>query len=217
MTLLPVSEGDPHVPAHNAERDAINALQEGLTTKISLPPGAATGDLLRWDGTQWLTTETRFFEGNGSPVGVVAAPIGSRYIDKAGTDGVVEWVKTSGAESNAGWQPVGYSDTGWTTVSSLGAGWSNQNPAGYTSLAYRKLNGIVYLRGLITTAGSRNTLIFTLPAGFRPTKNHHIPAIVSGAVNPQDSGINVHPTGDVYGRGPQSGWLSLDGISFIPD
>lgn len=222
MTLLPVSEGDPHVPAHNAERDAINDIQEALDTKISLPPGAATGDLLRWDGTQWLTTETRFFEGDGVPNGVVAAPLGSRYVDKTGLDGVVEWAKTSGAESNTGWQPIGYSDTGWQVVGAGGfapfaAGWSNYNTTTFTALAYRKLNGVVYIRGIVTTTGARNTRIFTLPAGFRPSKNHHIPALASGAINPQDSGINVHPNGEVYGRGPSSGWLSLDGISFIPD
>lgn len=103
MPLNPVSSGDPHVPAHNAERTAINNLETALAGKISLPSGAATGDLLRWDGTKWLTTDTRFFEGTGNPNGVVAAPVGSRYVDKTGTRGAVDWVKTSGADSNVGW------------------------------------------------------------------------------------------------------------------
>lgn len=101
--LPPVTTNDPHPAAHNAERTAINTLQDQMANKITMPGGAATGDLLRWDGTQWLTTETRFFEGVGNPNGKVAAPIGSRYVDKTGTRGAVTWDKTSGGESNAGW------------------------------------------------------------------------------------------------------------------
>lgn len=103
MTLDDVSTGDPHVPAHNAERAAINALQNLLDSKITLPSGLATGDLLRWDGTQIVSTETRFFEGNGTPNGVVAAPVGSRYVDKLATKGAVEWVKVTDGDSNTGW------------------------------------------------------------------------------------------------------------------
>lgn len=118
MPLDPVSSGDPHVPAHNAERDAINALEIEVDTKISLPPGAATGDLLRWDGTQWLTTETRFFEGEGRPDGVVAAPVGSRYIDKLGAQGAVEWSKKAGGDTAFGWFCLA-GDTGRRNIASL--------------------------------------------------------------------------------------------------
>lgn len=103
MPLDPVSSGDPHVPAHNSERDAINQLEVEVDSKIPLPSGAATGDLLRWDGTEWLTTETRFFEGNGRPDGNIAAPVGSRYIDKVGAQGAVEWVKRAGGDTAFGW------------------------------------------------------------------------------------------------------------------
>lgn len=103
MPLDPVASGDPHVPAHNEERDAINALEIDVSRRIPLPSGASTGDLLRWDGTAWVTTETRFFEGNGSPNGKVAAPVGSRYVDKQATGGAVEWVKNSGGTGNTGW------------------------------------------------------------------------------------------------------------------
>lgn len=103
MPLSPVSSGDPHVPAHNSERDAINALEQNVASRIPFPPGAATGDLLRWDGVRWLTTETRFFEGEGDPNGVVAAPVGSRYVDKLATNGAVEWVKAYDGDANTGW------------------------------------------------------------------------------------------------------------------
>lgn len=121
MSLDPVALDDPHVPAHNAERDAINALQEELATKIDLPPGLATGDLLVWDGTKIVSTETRFFEGQGGPNGVVAAPVGSRYVDKLATQGAVEWVKNAGGEGNTGWATaVGfYSVTGQSGTATL--------------------------------------------------------------------------------------------------
>lgn len=118
MSLDPVVAGDPHVPAHNEERDAINALQQGLDTKITLPAGAATGDLLRWSGVEWETTETRFLEGNGRPDGQVAAPVGSRYIDKIGAQGAVEWVKRAGGSTNVGWICIA-GDTGVRDISAL--------------------------------------------------------------------------------------------------
>lgn len=118
MALNPVSTGDPHVPAHNEERTAINNLSKELEKKISLPAGAAVGDILRWDGTKWSTTETRIFEGNGRPDDAFAAPVGSRYYDKAATNGAVEWVKRSGGDTNQGWLCVS-GDTGRRNISSL--------------------------------------------------------------------------------------------------
>lgn len=41
MTLPHVSAGQPHVAAHNAERDAINAL-EGATAQVALPVTGVT-------------------------------------------------------------------------------------------------------------------------------------------------------------------------------
>jgi hypothetical protein len=43
--------------------------------------------------------------GTGSPEGAVAAPVGTRYVDRAGAPGGVLWVKTAGS-----------SDTGWTAI-----------------------------------------------------------------------------------------------------
>lgn len=121
MHMDPVSQGDPHVPAHNAERAAINALEEAINNRIPFPGGAATGDLMRWDGTAWVTTDTRFFEGEGNPNGVVAAPIGSRYVDKLATNETVEWTKTSGGDSNEGWTAPAKEtkDTGVRNIASL--------------------------------------------------------------------------------------------------
>lgn len=50
----------------------------------------------------WLGGEVGWFKGTGSPEGVVTAPIGSFYSDKAGGSGTTFWVKESGT-GNTGW------------------------------------------------------------------------------------------------------------------
>ena len=224
MPLDPVSSGDPHVPAHNLERETINDLQTQLDGKISLPSGAATGDLLRWDGTDWVTTETRFFEGSGDPNNVVAAPVGSKYVDVSGTDPeLIEYIKRSGGGGNTGWVATGgVPDTDWLAVGSsgnspFGNGWANYAGA-YTKAAYRKRSGVVYLRGFVTRGAlARNTVIFNLPPGFRVDATTQLGALVSGNVSSDLSGVTLNPTGDLIGRPTSAGNISLDGISFIPD
>jgi hypothetical protein len=171
MPLGPVAEGDPHVPAHNAERDAINALEVSVGDRIPFPPGAATGDLLRWDGTQWLTTETRFFEGEGRPDGNFAAPVGSRYIDKIAQQGAVEWVKRFGGDSADGWLCLA----------------GQTGPRNVSAQIDRRTNGVIHAAHLvrsgqmvefyidITMPSDRTSpyTLYTLPIGFRPTASRY--------------------------------------------
>src|SRR5699024_8615373 len=66
----------------------------------------------------------RIYEGSGSPVDKVAAPVGSIYTDSSATTGAIRWIKTSGT-GTTGWR-VEYGDTGLRDVSNLvpaGAGW----------------------------------------------------------------------------------------------
>lgn len=221
MTLDPVSSGDPHVPAHNSERDAINALQEQMATKISLPPGAATGDLLRWDGTGWFTTETRFFEGHGAPNGAFAAPVGSRYIDMDATNGVVEWVKRTGGESNTGWISL-VGDSGWLEIGTSGNpsfqnGWINLGGGLAATAAFRRFNNVVYLKGVISRVTSRAFTAFNLPAGFRPHADYYVSVWANGTTTNDTAAVNINKNGDVKGRAATAGSLSLDGISFPAD
>lgn len=116
--LETVFVGDPLPAALNEERDAINTLSGEVEQKISLPPGAMFGDLLRWNGDAWESTETRFLEGDGPPDGVVGAPIGSRYIDKTGAQGAIEWVKRANGDTNTGWFCVA-GDTGLRNIAGL--------------------------------------------------------------------------------------------------
>jgi hypothetical protein len=60
-------------------------------------------------------------------------------------------------------------DSGWINVSSL-----SNNFTAPTTVAYRKLNGVVYLRGNLFN-GTANTGAFTLPTGYRPSVEVVVP------------------------------------------
>ena len=90
--------------------------------------------------------------------------------------------------------------------------WINYG-AGYESATFWKDKcGVVHLAGLIkggtTTA---ETVIFTLPEGYRPRTSEKFFAVSMNAI----CVIDVYVTGDVAIKtGANSGWLSLSGISF---
>lgn len=56
-------------------------------------------------------------------------------------------------------------DTGWQTLT-LNSGWSN--PYGNDVAKYRKIDNVVYLRGLINGTSAAGNVIATLPEGYRP-------------------------------------------------
>lgn len=61
-------------------------------------------------------------------------------------------------------------DTGWITPTLLNS-WVNFG-APYRTCQYRRLNGVVYVSGLLKSGTTTaNTVLFNLPAGFRPSAN----------------------------------------------
>lgn len=113
-------------------------------------------------------------------------------------------------------------DSGWVPINSFVNGWTYYG-GGYTgnvfsSAAWRKKNGIVFLRGLIaggTTTGG--TTMFTLPIGFRPLAGlTHLFAVASGDAF---SRIDIEGTGAVKtASAPLSAsWVSLSNVSFIAE
>ncbi len=104
----------------------------------------------------------------------------------------------------------------WQAIS-LTNGWTNFGGE-YSSVGYRRqLDGTVRLRGLLEGSVNTNTLIATLPVGFRP---------LTGSValpTRTDTGatcfIRVRTTGTVeYRAGPASpAWVLLDGLTFPTD
>lgn len=87
--------------------------------------------------------------------------------------------------------------------------WVN-NGGGWEEAGYCKVNGIVYLRGLVAL-GTTSATIFTLPEGYRPGGDSHVVVATGGA-----AGIaNVLTTGEVkHHTGASGTWFSLANISF---
>lgn len=115
-----------------------------------------------------------YLTGTGSPEGSVSAARGTHYVDTDGTNGVVEYIKTT-ASGNTGWK-VFYGDTGWRTVD-MTADWSpyGLTGGGKATFDLRRLNNKVMFRAAVYPAGDminrskdgrHTTLIEQLPAGF---------------------------------------------------
>lgn len=107
-------------------------------------------------------------------------------------------------------------DSGWL-VPTLSSSWVNYG-SNYSIARYRKKDGVVYLEGMLNSGtyanNSGTTPIFTLPVGMRPSKRllHSVKtssATIPGRVDIFENGVVQAVEG--------SGWLSLDGIVFIPD
>lgn len=82
--------------------------------------------------------------------------------------------------------------------------------ANYAPIGYRKdPNNIVHLRGNLT-GGAANTVIFTLPAGYRPASFLTFSALGAGG----SVWIEVRPNGQVFTVTAPSNLTALNGISF---
>ena len=98
---------------------------------------------------------------------------------------------------------------------SLNAPWTNYGDA-FANAAYRKDGNRVQLRGLVK-AGAGGSVVFTLPAGFRPSAQQIYVASCDAATPAR---IDVRSNGDVLVSQPATGtmgWLSLDGVTFFVD
>lgn len=171
MALRVVYVGESLPGALNETREVVNQHDVVLDTKIDKPGGTATGNLLVHDGVTWTPTETRFFEGTVRPEGNFAAPVGSRYINKNGSQGAVEWVKRTGGDSNTGWMVLA-GDTGTRNVS---AQVSKGNNGVVHECRLQRVGHVVdfYIDMTIPGNASNPYLFYTMPPGFTPTGNRY--------------------------------------------
>ena len=104
-------------------------------------------------------------------------------------------------------------DSGWINATLLG---TIGNKGGIFQRArYRKLNGVVYIEGVVKGGNSNLTnTLFNLPLGFRPTKTLMMMAMRSGFASTR---LDVKPNGDVNCFRFNSSWTSICGISFVVD
>jgi phage minor structural protein len=94
---------------------------------------------------------------------------------------------------------------------SLMNGWLNYMGGYHYASYWKDKNGVVHITGVIKN-GSVGYAAFTLPAGYRPTGREIFRCICAGD---QTARIDVDTNGNVIIMScPNTGWLSLAGISF---
>lgn len=140
--------------ASNAAATLAGAVRHDIAQSLAAPAQAQARANIG------AVSSSRFLEGTGSPQGVVAAPVGARYVDVAGTNGAWVWLKVSGT-GTTGWQVI-YGDTGWRDLSSiLLNGWAGL-------IRIKRNDSTVHMRIHLATAGT-STVLVNLPTGFRVT------------------------------------------------
>lgn len=158
--------------------------------------GNNPGDLLRWNGTVWTQTATKFHEGTGNPNGVVTAPVGSTFVntETGGYNGARRWTKATGS-GNTGWVVVD-GDTGLMTLKdNLVNGWTHSLTQS-TGITLQRINNTVTLTvnsNLLGGSASSATFLDPLPVGFRihrtsESQTISLPLVRSGTTTP--SGAN---------------------------
>ena len=117
------------------------------------------GDIPIYASGVWTPARNPHRSGTGSPEGVVAAPVGTRYTDTASTTGALEWIKRSGS-GTTGWG-VSVGDTGWRQVTPA---------SGTGGSIYLKRDGsrVAFIVSAFRPGATGTNLLLELPAGFRP-------------------------------------------------
>jgi hypothetical protein len=102
----------------------------------------------------------------------------------------------------------------WRAPSLLNS-WINYVSGTHEDAGYKKENGWVYIRGLVSSGTFHATAttgrIFLLPAGFRPVTNQLIFCVLS---NSTDGRVDIFTDGSVQAVLGASAWVNLTGIMF---
>jgi hypothetical protein len=109
-------------------------------------------------------------------------------------------------------------DISWTEVVP-GGGWSNGDTTFRTTLGYKKVNGIVYLKGWVTGGGTNGDVLMTLPVGIRPTGLGTKQLELNAGGDPGRGRLVISGVGSVhvYTTGGGTSLLTLDGLCFAVD
>lgn len=166
----PALTGTPTAPTQTANNNSTRLATTAYVDTADALKVNKSGDTMT--GTLTVpqinfTAGNRYLSGTGFPNGVISAPVGSKYIDTAVTNGAVEWIKVSGT-GNTGWV-VSVGNTGWRNISSLLInGWGEFFSGG--SLYVCRDAGAVYFKvDGIKSATMTNAQFLLMPGGFRPT------------------------------------------------
>lgn len=162
--------GKPTTFAPSAHAHDASDITSGVLAPARLGTGTPSASTVLYGDGAWKAAPTggggsgSGLSGTGSPEGVVTAPVGTEYLDTAGTLGAWRWLKTSGS-GNTGWV-VTYGDTGWRQMK---ADW-NVSP--------RSSGDGFVERLLIRRVGNRITLACYLDGAFGGEKNHSVAAFL---------------------------------------
>lgn len=99
----------------------------------------------------------------------------------------------------------------WTTLTlNTGGSWANYGGS-YFNAAYKKIGDLVFLRGLVKRTSGTNTLIATMPVGYRPTS--YVLRSTSG--DDAFARIDIENDGEMRMQaGTAAAYISLDGLWF---
>ena len=119
-----------------------------------------------------------------------------------GTTGLT--IDSSGDLTFTGSNTVTPTDSGWITPT-LNSGFTGYSSP-YGTIKYRKIGNIVNIQG-ITNQAVANTIVFTLPVGFRPERR-----LVLATMNDNQLGrLDIDQDGNVrQDMISSSGWFSLN-------
>ncbi len=103
----PISLPAANSPVDLADISPESSANAGTVVWAGMPAGGTVGQFMVKTGVDnydagWESNADRFYQGTGSPNGVVTAVVGSTYADTAATGGVIRWTKFTGS-GNTGW------------------------------------------------------------------------------------------------------------------
>ena len=150
----------------------------------------------------------------------VSSSTTSYTVDASRTDTITFRVA---AKNATGLSPDGVSVAtmpSWTDLD-LSNGWIPYDTNTYNSAGFTRTKaGVVILKGLIKGGNSLGYItVGTLPPGYRPTSHliFQTSSALSAAPYSGMSRIDIYPNGDIQIAEGTNGWVSFDGISFLPE
>ena len=101
--------------------------------------------------------------------------------------------------------------TAWAALTlNTGGKWANYG-GNYYSAAYKRVGDLVFLRGLVVRTSGSDTLIATLPSGYRPGSY----SLLATSGDDVFARIDIENDGEIrLQAGTASAYVSLDGLSF---
>lgn len=133
-----------------------------------------------------------------------AALVGALYIntDTAMLEACVNSTTWAGAQIHT-----------WVNATTAGI---TTNPSGSGApVGYTKIGGVVHLRGLAGSVTIGSTVLFTLPAGFRPAYQTNIPVLTINGSSVVTAGyVSIATNGNVTVPAGAGALVSFEGVSF---